>query len=89
MSYNKTLPILGLMVAPLLFGNNVLAADWKVSGHDDKNSRYQSEETRIGPATVGNLNLRWSLNTVATSQPTRPSTATSFTFPTRPAFSTR
>ena len=63
MSYNKTLPILGLMVAPLLFGNNVLAADWKVSGHDDKNSRYQSEETRIGPATVGNLNLRWSLNT--------------------------
>lgn len=62
MSYNKTLTILGLMVAPL-FGSSVLAADWKVSGRDEQNSRYQSDETRISSATVGNLNLRWSLNT--------------------------
>ena len=63
MLHTKTPFTHGLMIVCSLIGSGVLAADWKVSGHDDKNSRYQSEETRISPATVGNLSLRWSLST--------------------------
>ena len=54
----------GALVAVSLFATSgVLAADWIVGGHDDKNSRYQSEEKHISPATVGNLTLRWSTST--------------------------
>ena len=63
MSFNKTRSVCGLAAASMLFGGSGIAADWKVSGRDDANSRYQSEETRISPATVGNLTLRWSLTT--------------------------
>jgi polyvinyl alcohol dehydrogenase (cytochrome) len=52
-----------LVAVSLIATSGVLAADWIVSGHDDKNSRYQSEEKRISPATVGNLTLRWSTST--------------------------
>ena len=61
---NRTnLSLHGLIVGSFLAGSGVLAADWKVSGRDDKNSRYQSEETRISAATVRNLALRWTLST--------------------------
>jgi polyvinyl alcohol dehydrogenase (cytochrome) len=52
-----------LVAASLIATSGALAANWTVGGHDDKNSRYQSEETRISPATVGNLTLRWSMDT--------------------------
>ncbi len=52
-----------LVAVSLVATSGVFAADWLVGGHDDKNSRYQSEEKRISPATVGNLTLRWSTST--------------------------
>ena len=36
---------------------------WTVSGHDSRNTRYQSEETRIGVANAPQLGVRWSVPT--------------------------
>jgi polyvinyl alcohol dehydrogenase (cytochrome) len=40
-------------------GGAALAADWPTAGRDLRNSRYQSDEKRISPRTVGQLTLRW------------------------------
>jgi polyvinyl alcohol dehydrogenase (cytochrome) len=40
-----------------------LAADWGSAGRDLKNSRYQADEKKISPKTVGALQLRWQLAT--------------------------
>lgn len=53
-----------LIVAALLVaGSTAGAADWSSAGRDLKNSRYQSDEKKISPRTVGNLQLRWSVAT--------------------------
>lgn len=54
---------LSALAAGLLSVAAAPAADWPSAGRDLKNTRYQADEARISPATVGGLRLRWSFAT--------------------------
>lgn len=45
------------------FSLGAAAADWPSAGNDLRNSRHQAAETKIDPATVGALMLRWTVDT--------------------------
>lgn len=51
------------VVASLALSGTALAADWTSAGRDLKNSRYQSDEKKISPKTVGSLVLKWAVAT--------------------------
>ena len=58
-----TMLLRGLAVAGVAACSAASGADWPTAGHDLKNSRYQAGETKIGPKTVGSLQLKWTLAT--------------------------
>lgn len=51
------------LAASTLFIASTPAADWPSAGANLDNSRYQHQETLIGPKTVGALKLRWQIST--------------------------
>lgn len=63
MSTKRMAACFGALALACLAAASVSAADWPSAGRDLKNSRYQADETTIGPKTVGGLALRWSMAT--------------------------
>jgi outer membrane protein assembly factor BamB len=43
----------------LLLGQLAMAADWLTFGHDPQRTGWATEETKLTPQTVGNLELQW------------------------------
>lgn len=55
--------VAGAVVACAVATATASAAEWSTAGRDLKNSRYQSDEKKISPRTVGALSLKWSIST--------------------------
>jgi polyvinyl alcohol dehydrogenase (cytochrome) len=51
------------VLTALCLAGGAAAADWPSAGLDLMNSRYQDQERKISPRTVGSLQLRWALPT--------------------------
>jgi polyvinyl alcohol dehydrogenase (cytochrome) len=63
MRLSRKAPALGAVVACAVAIATANAAQWSTAGRDLKNSRYQSDEKKISPRTVGALALKWSIST--------------------------
>jgi polyvinyl alcohol dehydrogenase (cytochrome) len=64
---NKFVRISAIVLAMLVFTSTALAASlsssWPSAGHDLQNTRNQNTESKINPANVANLAVKWSFTT--------------------------
>ena len=63
MTLSRRLPRQVLACACAVTVSAAFGAEWPSAGRDLKNSRYQADEKKISPRTVGALTVRWSLAT--------------------------